>query len=63
MHVFWRILQHAITSAIVQRINRHALEPAPAKTEDEWVVCLQNTFVPAMLLYAYLQKGKGCLIC
>ena len=67
MHVLWRVLEHAVASVVVlDVVQRHGLEAAPAQGHDEGVPVLQDAMVPPVFLQPHLntqpQSASPCLI-
>jgi len=51
VHVFRCILQHSISHVmILYRVDRKRLEASPTQWKYQWILILQNPFMPTVLL-------------
>ena len=62
MHVFRGILDHSLPHVVVlYTVDGDGLESPPAHGQDERVSCLEDTFVPAVLLDTDLDIAQSFL--
>ena len=62
MHVLRRVLEHAVASVVVlDVVQRHGLEAAPAQGHDEGVPVLQDAVVPPVFLQPHLNTPHSQL--
>lgn len=58
MHMFWCVFQHAITRAIIERVNGDTLETTPTHGENKRIICFENLAMPSMTLKSDLNNAK-----
>ena len=62
MHVFWRVLQHAVAPVVVfLREHRQRLIPPPARREHQGVPVLKDLGVPAVPLETQVHEPNFLL--
>lgn len=59
MHVFRGVLEHPLSHVMVlDAVDGRGLEPSPAEGDDERVACLEDAFVPAVLLESHADVAE-----